>query len=237
MLQGKYLACLCFPTQSSVADPEVFQQSHAIRTSEDTTNAAECNEESEGKMSEDGYEVMNRIGPRGDSPKANIMLVKESSSPPVGGAVNLILSFGSNEDSQVQVLDLPTGTDEKLKETSEPVHRVRSTKHKSSPNISYIHDLFKEKRTILMLSSFDDHFSTTTLHGISLSVLQVIPFSFGIHNFLFSPRSLPQPAVPQSSACKKFWRRCQGILENTFGSLKRKKKIYRQSADEVICAV
>ncbi|XP_027862541.1 uncharacterized protein mymx isoform X6 [Xiphophorus couchianus] len=150
--------------ESSVADPEYFQQSHAIRTSEDTTNAAECNEESEGKTSEDGYEIMNRIGPRGDSPKANIMLVKESSSPPVGGAVNLILSFGNNEDSQVQVLDLPAGTDEKLKETSEPVHR---------------------------------------------------------------------PAGPQSSACKKFWRRCQGILENTFGSLKRKKKIYRQSADEV----
>lgn len=88
-----------------------------------------------------------------------------------------------------------------------------------------------------MLSGFDDHFSTITLHGISLSVLQVILFSFGIHNFLSSPRSLPQPAVPQSSACKTFWRRCQGILENTFGSLKRKKKIYRQSADEVICAV
>ncbi|KAM9727031.1 uncharacterized protein mymx isoform 1-T1 [Menidia menidia] len=40
-------------------------------------------------------------------------------------------------------------------------------------------------------------------------------------------------AVPQSSACKNFWRRCQGLLENTFGSLKRKKKIYRQSANEV----
>ncbi|XP_016526690.1 uncharacterized protein mymx isoform X5 [Poecilia formosa] len=150
--------------ESLVADPEIFQQSHAIRASEDTTNAAERNEESEGKMSEDGYEIMNRIGPRGDSPKANITLVKESSSPPVGGAVNLILSFGNTEDSQVQVLDLPAGTDEMLKETSEPIHR---------------------------------------------------------------------PAVPQSSACKKFWRRCQGILENTFGSLKRKKKIYRQSADEV----
>lgn len=97
-------------------------------------------------MSEDGYEIMNRIGPRGDSPKANIMLVKESSSPPVGGSVNLILSFGNNEDSQVQVLDLPAGTDEKLKETSEPVHRVRSTQHKSSPNISYIQYLICSKK-------------------------------------------------------------------------------------------
>nr|XP_043901176.1 uncharacterized protein LOC122781535 isoform X3 [Solea senegalensis] len=40
-------------------------------------------------------------------------------------------------------------------------------------------------------------------------------------------------AVPQSSACKNFWRRCQGLLENTLGSLKRKRKIYRQSANEV----
>ncbi|KAF0027284.1 hypothetical protein F2P81_020025 [Scophthalmus maximus] len=42
-----------------------------------------------------------------------------------------------------------------------------------------------------------------------------------------------RPTVPQSSACKNFWRRCQGLLENTLGSLKRKKKIYRQSANEV----
>ncbi|XP_014912837.1 uncharacterized protein mymx isoform X7 [Poecilia latipinna] len=115
--------------ESLVADPEIFQQSHAIRASDDTTNAAERNEESEGKMSEDGYEIMNRIGPRGDSPKANITLVKESSSPPVGGAVNLILSFGNTEDSQVQVLDLPAGTDEMLKETSEPIHRVSTYLH------------------------------------------------------------------------------------------------------------
>ncbi|XP_014857794.1 PREDICTED: uncharacterized protein LOC106927023 isoform X3 [Poecilia mexicana] len=115
--------------ESLVADPEIFQQSHAIRASEDTTNAAERNEESEGKMSEDGYEIMNRIGPRGDSPKANITLVKESSSPPVGGALNLILSFGNTEDSQVQVLDLPAGTDEMLKETSEPIHRVSTYLH------------------------------------------------------------------------------------------------------------
>lgn len=46
-----------------------------------------------------------------------------------------------------------------------------------------------------------------------------------------------RPTVPQSSACKSFWRRCQGLLENTLGSLKRKKKIYRQSANEVNCAV
>ena len=57
--------------------------------------------------------------------------------------------------------------------------------------------------------------------------------SSGLHIFLF----LPQPTEPQSSACKNFWRRCQGLLENTLGSLKRKRKIYRQSANEVNCAV
>lgn len=65
-----------------------------------------------------------------DSPKANIMVLKESSSsssPPLGGTVNLILSFGNTGDSQVQVLDLPAGSDQVVEETSEPVHRVRST--------------------------------------------------------------------------------------------------------------
>ncbi|XP_067091847.1 uncharacterized protein [Osmerus mordax] len=48
-----------------------------------------------------------------------------------------------------------------------------------------------------------------------------------------SSEPLHRPSAPLPSACKSFWRRCQGLLENTFGSLKRKKKIYRQSADEV----
>lgn len=59
---------------------------------------------------------------------------------------------------------------------------------------------------------------------------------FGLHIFHF-PHFLPQHTVPQSSAYKKFWRRCQGLLENTLGSLKRKKKIYQQSANEVNCVV
>ncbi|XP_015235074.1 PREDICTED: uncharacterized protein LOC107087815 isoform X3 [Cyprinodon variegatus] len=150
--------------ESLVPELEDLQESHFIKTSEDTTKTAESNEEIEGKQSEDDYEIMNRISPQGDSPKANMTAVKESSTPPASSAVNLILSFGNTGDSQVQVLDLPALTDEILKETSEPVHR---------------------------------------------------------------------PSLPQSSACKKLWRRCQGILENTFSSLKRKRKIYRQSADEV----
>ncbi|XP_064174005.1 uncharacterized protein LOC135245101 isoform X7 [Anguilla rostrata] len=42
-----------------------------------------------------------------------------------------------------------------------------------------------------------------------------------------------RPVESHSSACKDFWRRCQGLLENTFGSLKRKRKIFRQSMEEV----
>ncbi|XP_042593502.1 spectrin beta chain, non-erythrocytic 1-like isoform X2 [Cyprinus carpio] len=37
-----------------------------------------------------------------------------------------------------------------------------------------------------------------------------------------------QPAESHSSACKSFWKRCQGL----FGSLKRKTKIYQHSAEE-----
>ncbi|XP_069394665.1 spectrin beta chain, non-erythrocytic 5 isoform X7 [Paralichthys olivaceus] len=126
-------------------------------------------EQQEEKQLEDGYEVMNSIGPMGgeaslpESAKPSIVVLKEPSSPTLGGTVNLILSFGNTGDSQVQVLEPPAGTEEVVEDTSEPVHR---------------------------------------------------------------------PNVPHSSSCKNFWRRCQGLLENTLGSLKRKRKIYRQSANE-----
>ncbi|XP_061083580.1 spectrin beta chain, non-erythrocytic 5 [Conger conger] len=42
-----------------------------------------------------------------------------------------------------------------------------------------------------------------------------------------------RPVESHSSACKDFWRRCQGLLGNTLGSLKQKRKIFRQSMDEV----
>ncbi|XP_005742477.1 uncharacterized protein mymx isoform X4 [Pundamilia nyererei] len=162
-------------TENSAPEPEPFHshQSPVVTSTEDTTKARNSQplclvpshaEKHKEEPSEDGYEIMNSIGPQDDPPKANVLVLKEGSSPPVGGTVNLILSFGNTGDSQVQVLDLPAGTKEVVEETSEPVHR---------------------------------------------------------------------PTVPQSSAYKNFWRRCQGLLENTLGSLKRKRKIYRQSANEV----
>ncbi|KAG7230068.1 hypothetical protein INR49_009788 [Caranx melampygus] len=167
---------------SSAPELEAYQshQSPVITIDEDKLKAAGDSQSSpllprqteqlEEKQTEDGYEVMNSIGPRGseastpESPKPSIVVLKDPNSPSLGGTVNLILSFGNTGDSQVQVLDPPAGMDEVVEDTSQPVHR---------------------------------------------------------------------PTVPQSSACKNFWRRCQGLLENTLGSLKRKRKIYRQSANEV----
>ncbi|KAK1905427.1 Spectrin beta chain non-erythrocytic 5 [Dissostichus eleginoides] len=165
-------------TESSAPDLEAYEShmSPVVTSIEDRLRAAGDGppsllpqrqaEQQEEKQFEDGYEVMNSIGPRGgeapssESPKSSIVILKEPGSPALGGTVNLILSFGGQGDSQVQVLEnTPARTEEVVEETSEPVHR--------------------------------------------------------------------------STACKTFWRRCQGLLENTFGSLKRKKTIYRQSANEV----
>ncbi|XP_056326642.1 uncharacterized protein LOC130239459 isoform X2 [Danio aesculapii] len=53
--------------------------------------------------------------------------------------------------------------------------------------------------------------------------------SSGGENDMPEPEPMHRPADSHSSACKSFWKRCQGL----FGSLKRKKKIYRHSAEEV----
>ncbi|XP_067381669.1 spectrin beta chain, non-erythrocytic 1 isoform X5 [Channa argus] len=78
---------------------------------------------------EDGYEIMNSIGPPGgevsspESPKPSVVVLKEPNSPALGDTVNLILSFGNKGGHQIQVLDPPARTDEVVEETSEPVHR------------------------------------------------------------------------------------------------------------------
>ncbi|XP_007238513.3 uncharacterized protein LOC103028505 isoform X1 [Astyanax mexicanus] len=43
------------------------------------------------------------------------------------------------------------------------------------------------------------------------------------------PEDVHRPPKPHNSVCKSFWKRCQGLL----GSLKRKKKFYQHSAEEV----
>ncbi|XP_034464212.1 uncharacterized protein LOC117775298 isoform X2 [Hippoglossus hippoglossus] len=170
------------PKQISAPELQVYEshQSSLVTSEDDKSNVSgdsrpsslppRQTEQQEEEQLEDGYEVMNSIGPRGgeaslsESPKPSIVVLKEPSSPALGGTVNLILSFGNTGESQVQVLEPPAGTEEVEEDTSEPVHR---------------------------------------------------------------------PTLPHSSSCKNFWRRCQGLLENTLGSLKRKRKIYRQSANEV----
>lgn len=47
---------------------------------------------------------------------------------------------------------------------------------------------------------------------------------------LSPPAQLP---ATKPSGCKTFWKRCQGLLGNTWGSLKRKRKPPRQPVEEV----
>lgn len=123
----------CRSAQTSPPEHEDLQppQSDAVSIRESPPKAAtgsrppsSAPEQHDERRSEDGYEVMNKVGPRAESLKANIAMLKGSSSPSTGGAVNLILSFNKTGDSQVQVLDPPSRGDVKM-ETSEPLHRVR----------------------------------------------------------------------------------------------------------------
>ncbi|XP_059929545.1 uncharacterized protein LOC132473432 isoform X1 [Gadus macrocephalus] len=72
-----------------------------------------------------------------------------------------------------------------------------------------------------------------SLRSTGDSQVQVLEPPAGVEEELQVGGSEPVHRPAESPACKSFWRRCQGLLENTFGSLKRKRKIYRQSADEV----
>lgn len=115
------------------SDPEV----EALRTFQNCDNNTRAEPASEPqhaveyeRLSEDGYEIMNGIGAKADSPKTNMVVLKESSSQQ---AVNLILSFGGSGDSQVQVLDPPLQTDAEAEEPFELVHRVRSSTSRSIP--------------------------------------------------------------------------------------------------------
>ncbi|XP_058879841.1 spectrin beta chain, non-erythrocytic 1-like isoform X5 [Acipenser ruthenus] len=91
-------------------------------------------------QSEGGYEEMAPIRPKGselnspggslegllileslESPESPLMVLKEPTSPSLGGTVNLILSFSKKGDSQLQLQD---AVDES--ETQEPVHREQS---------------------------------------------------------------------------------------------------------------
>lgn len=134
---------------------------------------------------------------------------KAAGSPASGGTVNLILNLSNPGDSLVQVLDQPAQAGESVDETAEPVHRVRNslTTHRCATAAHDLHDL----------------------HPLPHTSPCPLSFTSPPPSFFF----LPQHAVPQSAAYKNFWKRCQGLLENTLGSLMRKKKIYRQSASEV----
>ncbi|XP_075933420.1 uncharacterized protein mymx [Anarhichas minor] len=144
-------------TQMSLAPELEAHQSHLspfVTANDDELKAAAdgrssslpCRqaEQQEDKQFEDGYEVMNSIGPQdgeapsSKSPKSSIVVLKEPGSPSLGGTVNLILSFGGQGDSQVQVLDPPARTDEVMGESSEPVHRVSTYLHVKDSNLAVV---------------------------------------------------------------------------------------------------
>ncbi|XP_026211055.1 uncharacterized protein LOC113158924 isoform X3 [Anabas testudineus] len=148
-------ATMCSPLIESPAPEQEAYPSHqspVITSSEDKLMLPEGGwpsslsptqaKQQDGNQLEDGYEVMNSIGPRSgkfsssESPKSSIVVLKEPSSPALGGTVNLILSFGNKGDSQVQVVDPPARTDELVEETSEPVHRVSTYLHVKDNNLA-----------------------------------------------------------------------------------------------------
>ncbi|KAM3606718.1 uncharacterized protein V6R79_021938 [Siganus canaliculatus] len=147
-------ATMCSPlAESSAPDVEVYQshQPPVFIVDEDKVNETEDGrptslkqtELQEEKQPEDGYETMNSIGPQdtqftsSESPQPSLVLVKEPSSPALGGTVNLILSFANAGDSQVQVLDsLPARMEEVVEETPEPVHRVSTYLHVKDNNLA-----------------------------------------------------------------------------------------------------
>ncbi|XP_031727403.1 uncharacterized protein mymx isoform X1 [Anarrhichthys ocellatus] len=150
-------ATACTPLTESLAPELEAHQSHPspfVTANDDELKAAAdgrssslpCRqaEQQEDKQFEDGYEVMNSIGPQdgeapsSKSPKSSIVVLKEPGSPSLGGTVNLILSFGGQGDSQVQVLDPPARTNEVMEESSEPVHRVSTYLHVKDSNLAVV---------------------------------------------------------------------------------------------------
>ncbi|XP_071392045.1 protein AF-9-like [Centroberyx affinis] len=144
-------ATVCSPlTESSAPELEAYQshQSPAVSPCEDKLKAAAESqtsaspprqaEQQHEEQSEDGYEVMNSIGPRGgeaSSSESPVLVLKEPNTPALGGTVNLILSFGNTGDSQVQVLEPPARMEE-VEEEPEPVHRVSTYLHVKDNNMA-----------------------------------------------------------------------------------------------------
>ncbi|KAM4607673.1 uncharacterized protein mymx isoform 2-T2 [Polymixia lowei] len=143
--------------ECSTPEQEAYQshQSHqslVVSASEDKQKAAADNqpsaaptrqtEQQDDDQSDDGYEVMNSVAPRGgevassESPNPPVLVLKEPGAPGLGGTVNLILSFANNGDSEVQVLEPPAGTEEAAEEASEPIHRVSTYLHVKDNNMA-----------------------------------------------------------------------------------------------------
>ena len=83
-------------------------------------------EQQDEEEPDDGYEVMNSIGPRCsvvttlENRSSPALVLRDPGSPALGATVNLILSFANPDDLQQPEASLSRG-----EESSEPLHRVR----------------------------------------------------------------------------------------------------------------
>ncbi|XP_041105965.1 uncharacterized protein LOC121315702 isoform X2 [Polyodon spathula] len=138
-------ATVCMPQSVQGFSPYleeqyVFQEQSASCQVKSCTDRLHSQKPLHSSQSEGGYEEMAPIrfkgselnSPRGslegllilESPEPPLMVLKEPTTPSLGGTVNLILNFSKKGASQLQLQD---AMDES--ETQEPVHRVSTYLH------------------------------------------------------------------------------------------------------------
>ncbi|XP_030628129.1 uncharacterized protein mymx [Chanos chanos] len=132
---------------------------------------------------DDGYEVMSSISPRSndstsatEEPSSPYLVLKEPSTP-LGGTVNLILSFNSAGDSQLQVQN-PVRKEEV--EAQEPVHRVSTYLHvKDNMAVSPVYESITLPRLKTQSPTYTSSGSASSPHGhrlqMSPNFLQTLP--------------------------------------------------------------
>ncbi|XP_023652020.2 spectrin beta chain, non-erythrocytic 2 isoform X4 [Paramormyrops kingsleyae] len=169
-------ATVCTLAQQSVSPHCGTQQTAKMAATGDTSGQHEgCGRE----PSESGYEVMGGISPSGngssascpaevhqgpmatETPRSPFLVMKEPSTPALGGTVNLILSFGKMGDSQLQMQE---ATEEA--EVTEPLHRLEhlNTPQDQSMSLFSVHMGLEEARYPAMGSDCDrdEHGNTNT---------------------------------------------------------------------------
>ncbi|XP_067381665.1 uncharacterized protein [Channa argus] len=205
---------------------------------------------------EDGYEIMNSIGPPGgevsspESPKPSVVVLKEPNSPALGDTVNLILSFGNKGGHQIQVLDPPARTDEVVEETSEPVHRPTVPQSSAYKNfwrccqglLENTLGSLKRKRKIYQQSATevstylhvkDNNLAVTPVYESITLPRQIIRSAASASpTFLLSSSSSPTSSLPAPQTTNVTFQPLTGNSSSSiFSSLKRMSKKRKRKQD------